>query len=429
MKPLVFTSCFFLIGCSQRNRVPSSLAEETIPVFENEHVVMVVDSGFDPNFEVYKSKVIGRFTLTCALTGTEDHMAVMKELQEQIAKNSSEPLIFGQKCYLSKEIAELDSQHLNPDYAHLREEWNRHIEDNKLMPQELFSLYSKLKGKLEGYHGTMVTSLIAYKNPKVRFVLVDFRNLIKITHGYCPDIKANYKEGLSFLRDPSRRNILEEKAVLSEWQILDELARKYHVSMVNKSYGTTRAYFNKVYLTCDEETRNLVNEYYYERSEISEKIARRMNIFYEQEPFLTLQSAGNESLEINSKKDFFECTHTPKHIVIGSYASPKDRSYFSNYGECVDFYSPGSHIVSSIPSRFLVVINGTSFAAPLTVRYISMEFHPREDPLHIRSELEKRLDAQHFLVFDKQSEYAEYKGPHMFFLREEAFDPTMEEAQ
>jgi len=47
-------------------------------------------------------------------------------------------------------------------------------------------------------------------------------------------------------------------------------------------------------------------------------------------------------------------------------------SSFSNVGECVSFFAPGEQIVTESPNGFLAVVDGTSFAAPLVVRRLSL---------------------------------------------------------
>jgi subtilisin family serine protease len=62
--------------------------------------------------------------------------------------------------------------------------------------------------------------------------------------------------------------------------------------------------------------------------------------------------------------------------MIGSWSTDAmgnlSVSAFSNVGACVSFFAPGEHIVSESPDGFLAVLNGTSFAAPLLVRHLSM---------------------------------------------------------
>jgi len=55
-------------------------------------------------------------------------------------------------------------------------------------------------------------------------------------------------------------------------------------------------------------------------------------------------------------------------ISVGSHDSTKTRSSFSNYGNCVDIYSPGSSIptaYSVIDPTYVTYVSGTSFSSPI----------------------------------------------------------------
>jgi len=73
-------------------------------------------------------------------------------------------------------------------------------------------------------------------------------------------------------------------------------------------------------------------------------------------------AAGNE----NSDACGFSPAYVPNAITVGSTTSTDSRSYFSNYGSCVDIWAPGSSVVSASHtsdsgSRSL---SGTSMACP-----------------------------------------------------------------
>merc|ERR1719454_56318 len=53
-------------------------------------------------------------------------------------------------------------------------------------------------------------------------------------------------------------------------------------------------------------------------------------------------AAGNE----NSDACGFSPAYVPSAITVGSMDSTDTRSYFSNYGTCVDIWGPGSSVVS-----------------------------------------------------------------------------------
>ena len=51
-------------------------------------------------------------------------------------------------------------------------------------------------------------------------------------------------------------------------------------------------------------------------------------------------------------------------INVGSYDDAFDVSTFSNYGECIDIYGPGTLVWGAVGSVNYVETNGTSFASP-----------------------------------------------------------------
>merc|ERR1712018_499318 len=54
-------------------------------------------------------------------------------------------------------------------------------------------------------------------------------------------------------------------------------------------------------------------------------------------------AAGNS----NSDACYFSPAFVPAAITVGATTSLDSRSYFSNYGSCVDIWAPGSSVVSS----------------------------------------------------------------------------------
>jgi subtilisin family serine protease len=73
-------------------------------------------------------------------------------------------------------------------------------------------------------------------------------------------------------------------------------------------------------------------------------------------------AAGNDRID--------SCTTTPSRvkeaIVVGSFESSDEESYFSNYGSCLDLYAPGEQITSAAHYSNTATTNmsGTSMAAP-----------------------------------------------------------------
>merc|ERR1719362_975892 len=73
-------------------------------------------------------------------------------------------------------------------------------------------------------------------------------------------------------------------------------------------------------------------------------------------------AAGNS----NSDACDFSPAFVPSAITVGSTDSTDTRSYFSNYGTCVDIWAPGSSVVSAAHTSDsgTATFSGTSMACP-----------------------------------------------------------------
>jgi subtilisin family serine protease len=94
-------------------------------------------------------------------------------------------------------------------------------------------------------------------------------------------------------------------------------------------------------------------------------------------------AAGNE--------DGFACNYSParasKAITVGATDSADFRSWFSNYGTCLDIFAPGSNITSAwyTSNTATNTISGTSMAAPHVagVAALYLEVQPNANPLQV----------------------------------------------
>merc|ERR1719323_3013878 len=73
-------------------------------------------------------------------------------------------------------------------------------------------------------------------------------------------------------------------------------------------------------------------------------------------------AGGND----NSDACRFSPAFVPSAITVGSTDSTDSRSYFSNYGTCVDIWAPGSSVVSASHNSDsgTSTLSGTSMACP-----------------------------------------------------------------
>merc|ERR1719428_2240864 len=100
----------------------------------------------------------------------------------------------------------------------------------------------------------------------------------------------------------------------------------------------------------------------------------------------TLNTAVNELVDKGitvvvaaGNDDDNACSYSPasadKVLTVGSTTRTDSRSYFSNYGSCVDIFAPGSDINSAWINSGWNTISGTSMASPhvcgVTALYLS----------------------------------------------------------
>jgi serine protease len=91
------------------------------------------------------------------------------------------------------------------------------------------------------------------------------------------------------------------------------------------------------------------------------KEATNKNIF-------VLAAAGNENSDACNTSPASE----PSAITVGAFEKGDKISYFSNWGKCVDIFSPGSRIKSTVPRGGTETFDGTSQATPIVAGIVSL---------------------------------------------------------
>lgn len=113
-------------------------------------------------------------------------------------------------------------------------------------------------------------------------------------------------------------------------------------------------------------------------------------------------SAGNSRVDA--------CTWTfagfPNAIAVASSDSSSSRSYFSNYGPCIDIFAPGSDIISAAHTSDdgSAVMSGTSMASPYVAGAAALILHdnPGMSPVQVLQELVSDSAKDH--IIDAQSD-------------------------
>jgi serine protease len=95
-------------------------------------------------------------------------------------------------------------------------------------------------------------------------------------------------------------------------------------------------------------------------------------------------SAGNDDIDscLNSPAS------SPNAMTVASSDIKDVRSYFSNWGSCIDIFAPGSHIISWDQDRNPVEKSGTSMAAPHVTGVMALKLSEKNySPLEMTNEL------------------------------------------
>ena len=127
--------------------------------------------------------------------------------------------------------------------------------------------------------------------------------------------------------------------------------------------------------------------------------------------FSTVIAAGGIPVVAAGNQGDDACSYTPScsdySIAVGSYNSDHDRSSFSNYGDCIEAWGPGSNILSSTyQDKTYGLSDGTSMASPIISGMIGqlLNLNPDENVTSF-NEIKSLLsdDTYSFTINDCQS--------------------------
>ncbi len=357
--------------------------------------VMVIDEGFDLSIAELRGMVSAAYTETCdsgssvPLDAGADASAGSSTLKEALLAELTVP---DTSCHLVPGIG------AKPDplasIAGFRARWNAMIRANQTEGQaftssELDKLAPALDRELTtfGYHGTSTAGCVVHENPEVRLVLVERQLSSESSSGASFDcfVQADIDQLVELFDDPQ----VFAAAVAQTSSLDDDLAAAtaaHGVGIVNESYGpATRQALEALQIASGCPAPVDLSAYFavLDRIEVARLAAMSGP------HVLRVVAAGNDGFEIDTGADSLSCDlGDPASLLVGAY-DPGNmvRDAFSNHGACVDTYAPGQAVVAPYAGDWLLPVSGTSFAAPLVARQISLTAADPFDPAAARATL------------------------------------------
>jgi hypothetical protein len=349
--------------------------------------VMVIDTGMDLSVPDLDGKVSGAYTETCQYEpsdagdlfavdgGPVDSGPTFDSLKQQLIAAYAQT---DDSCHLNKGIsAKADPLH---DIASYRDRWNAMIRANQQetdMGPFSYDDWAKISGPIQdevyafNYHGTATSTTVAHGNDGVRLILVEreLQTESEAQSGFDCFVQEEIDQEAALLSDP---DVFD--AAIHQQSTLDmdyaEAKTAHHVGLINESFGyPAAAALENLQRTANCPEQVDLSKYFQAITAVDVARAQLAG-----PTVLTVRSAGNDAVNINSSADAVDCNPgDPAGLLVGSYDPATGvRNAFSNAGDCVNLYAPGQGIVVMYAGGWLMPVDGTSFSSPLTARFASM---------------------------------------------------------
>lgn len=378
----LLSTTVILIGCGGGgpSLVPSSMQQQ-----QN---VMVIDEGIDLSVPDLQGKVAGAYTETCVASsgGGADGGSIVPAG----GPVTSGPEFDSLKQMLIALYSQVDdSCHLKPgisgkpdpmaSIAKYKQRWNQMIRANQtgsdvFTPTEWSDIQGPLQNEFQNfsYHGTSTSTTVAHGDADVRLVLVE-RQLMsesQVQAGFSCFDQAEIDQIVDLLNDPDVFAAAAGQKATLDTDLAAAMAA-HDVGLVNESFGVSaRAVLEK--LQTDNKCPSPIDlsAYFTVLTAIDAQHATMLT----GPAALTVKAAGNDGAQIDTAADALDCVPgDPTTLVAGSYNPATGvQNTFSNFGGCVDLYAPGQAIVTMYAGGWLLPVDGTSFASPLTARFASL---------------------------------------------------------
>jgi subtilisin family serine protease len=352
--------------------------------------VMVIDDGIDPSLPLFQGKVAAAYTVQCqqdhpdggdvdvdagalADAGSSDAGFILDEARAALLAELARP---DETCHLRPGIA--PKQNPFADLEEQRSRWNEAIHHNDLVGNGLQSspldgVYAELVKRLgtASFHGTATTGVIAHDNRGLRLVLVEepLGSAAEVEANFTCLIQGDVDQSVALLSDPDVRRAYIARPLASLERDLFAAMTEHQVRIVNESFGqVSRLEVERLQEL--KQCKPIALRRYFA---VLADLGRAVEQAHPAPEVLVVQAAGNEGAMLTTPEDSLECRPADsQHLLVGSYGRARVRSSFTNFGPCVDSYAPGENVVAPLPGNWVFPLSGTSFAAPLVARLLSV---------------------------------------------------------
>lgn len=357
------------------------------------NVVMVIDDGFAPSLPVFAGKLLAGLTIECDPSPGSTDAGIA-----DAGDASVDPLVAGENADLAQAKGSLLAALAQPDRTcrlregldaydqpllasvnQYRDRWNAALRASADLAQAFSSAErTQISAALAALpqdarvHGSFTAGLVAYDNPEVELVLVQYptRSRDEVAASVPCIAQSTIDRAAALLSDPEIRAAYIARPEADLDHALNAVAIRYAVGIANVSLGPLATRAVEDAMVANGCARVDLQPY---QGLLTDLDAAR-NLAQPGVPVLMIESAGNDGVQIDSGADQSECyLDAPDHMLIGAYGVDGLPTSFTNFGRCVALQAPGESVLVTLPGGWLLPEDGTSFSAPLVSWLASRE--------------------------------------------------------
>jgi len=365
--------------------------------------LMVIDEGFDLTAAEFSGKLVAAYTYDCGGgdpgAGSDGGPLGIDGIASGALADQKQEILTAlatrdESCRLRTGISN-KSDPLR-SVARFRSRWNAAMRNDQSLgdafdADEWQVLMPALEQALSDFpfHGTATAGTAAHENDVVRLVLVErpLGDASAITATYTCVAQADLDRFVALYGDP---NVVTAYAYQPQSTLdadLDRARATHAVGLVNESYGySARLFLEQLQQMAGCPAADFTG--YFRTLGGLEVAQRRAAALSDSALPLVVQAAGNDGAQIDTVTDALDCdVGDPLNLSVGSLALDGTISSFSNHGACVDLYAPGESVIAPVAGGWYFAVDGTSFAAPLAARALSLTASAPFDPAQARQQL------------------------------------------